>query len=455
MKRFFTLSICKAFGLMTKIAKTGGSSLPGQWSQRLDKNMLRKLAREIPKETVVVTGTNGKTTVNNMIEQILTKEGNRVVCNKLGANMSNGIITAYIEKTPLIGKVKADYATIEMDEIATDEMFDYMSPNYVVMTNLFRDQLDRYGEIDIIINRVKEAFAKLPKETVLILNGDDPLVAGFGHETDHRVIYYGIEETKGKINEKGDVKEGRFCGFCGHILDYSFYHYGQLGDYTCTHCGFKRPSIDYLGVKVDLSNGIQFTLKTETGEHEFDMDYEGFYNIYNILASVVVLQELGISLEKIETYLKNYQAQVGRMEVFHLTKPIFLNLSKNPAGFNQSIEIVENKMKTQKMDVLLALNDDVHDGKDVSWIWDTLFEKLNSPQVENYYFIGTRRYEMAIRLKYAGVPEEKIHVYDTVESGTEALLKGKGEIGFCLVNYTALFQIHKVLKEKERVITTI
>ena len=446
MKRFLSILFGKIIIVLSKITGHNGSSLPGKWAYKIDKGILTKLSKEVKEDIIVVCGTNGKTTTNNMIEQILRKENYSVVCNKVGANMHYGVITAFIDKAPLFGSLKADFATIEVDELSTLKVFDEMVPDYFLLTNIFRDQLDRYGEIDITIEKMKKALSKLPDSTTYILNGDDPLSSSFGYEKEGKTIYFGVEKTGNR--EVDEVKEGRFCPFCGEELQYNFYHYSQLGDFYCNGCNFKRPPLDYEAKNVSLKEGISFDLISKGEDYPFDIPYKGFYNIYNIIGSVAATQEVGIGVETAEAILQSYETQVGRMESFFIKKPIFLNLSKNPAGFNQAVETVLED--DSLIDVVLMLNDNPQDGEDVSWIWDGLFETLNQGNIDHFYISGTRGYDMALRLKYGDIPENKISVYKTQGKALEKAIEGNGEKAYILVNYTALFETQKWLKDTEK-----
>lgn len=446
MKRFLSILIGKIIIILSKITGHKGSSIPGKWAYKIDKDILTKLSREVKRSIIVVCGTNGKTTTNNMIEQILRKKNYNVVCNKVGANMHFGVITAFIAKASLFSSLKVDFATIEVDELSTLKVFEEMIPDYFLLTNLFRDQLDRYGEIDIIIKKMEIALSKLPKSTIYILNGDDPLSSSFGYKNNNRTIYFGIEKTGNR--EIDEVKEGRFCPFCGEKLQYNFYHYSQLGDFYCNCCNFERPLLDYEAKNISLKNGISFDLISKGEKYLFDIPYKGFYNIYNIISSVAAVQEIGIDIEIAETILQSYETQVGRMEKFFIKKPIFLNLSKNPAGFNQAIETVLTEESL--IDIFLILNDNSQDGEDISWIWDGLFEKLNQKNIDHFYISGTRGYDMALRLKYSDIPKEKISVYKTLEKALEKVIEGNGRKVYILVNYTALFETQKRLKYMEK-----
>lgn len=437
LKRIIAIWVCKLLIVLGRLMGKKGSSTPGKLALKIYKNLLLDLSKQIKKEIVAVCGTNGKTTTNNLLYEILNKNGFKVVCNRVGANMLEGVTTAFVSHCNLLGKIDADYAVIEMDEASTVLIFDYLKPNKMIITNLFRDQLDRYGEIDITISLLEKALLKVPKME-LILNGDDPLCARFGKNTDRKCFYFGIDEdVKIHLNE---TKEGRFCTFCGNELFYNYYHYSQLGDYSCNFCGFKRPVLDFRAYDVDIKNGLKF----KVADRDFNVNYRGFYNIYNILAAYSVVSLLLIDTANINEILSGYAPQIGRMELFFINKPVILNLSKNPAGFNQAISTLLSDER--KKDVVIIINDNAQDGKDISWLWDVDFERMNEKGFNFYFVSGIRCEDMHIRLKYANIEQEKIAFEKNIKKCIELALKKDGEVLYVLVNYTALFETQNILK---------
>ena len=434
--------VCKLLIRIGKIMGKKGSSTPGSIALKISPGILRTLSAQVKREIIAVCGTNGKTTTNNLIYSLLTSAGYSVVCNNVGANMLPGVACAFIDHCSIGGKLNADYAAIECDEASLRHIVKYMKPDKIVITNLFRDQLDRYGEIDITINLLNEALSKL-ENTTLVLNADDPLCVQFG--SDRKCIYYGVSEDVG-INS-AETKEGRFCLKCGSELKYSYYHYSQLGNYKCENCGFARPIPDYDATNVDLSDGISFTLTFGGKSMDFKVKYRGFYNIYNILASFAVYDSLGLDTANANKVFSDYKPQIGRMEPFTIDgKTVVLNLSKNPAGLNQAIATLCTDKK--KKDVVIVLNDNAQDGKDVSWIWDVDFEKLANANVASLTASGIRKYDMALRLKYAGF-ENGVNIADNNRETLQKAAHGDGEVCYVLINYTALFDTQNNLKALE------
>lgn len=438
IRYILSVMLGKALIIAGKAAGKKGSSKPGEIALKVCPDVLKKLSSQIKKEIIAVCGTNGKTTTNNIIDKILKDKGYNVVCNNVGANMLPGVVTAFIEKADIFGRLSSDYAALEMDEASAVKIFDHLSPDIVVITNLFRDQLDRYGDVDLTANYLINAMKKAP-DAKLIINGDDPICAKIAKDVD-RCISYGINENL-NIN-LDETKEGQFCSYCGNKLEYSFYHYSQLGDYKCPNCDFKRPQIDFEAKNVKINNGLKFTLN----ETEIDVNYRGFYNVYNILGALSAVLTAGVDIANINNILSDYKPQTARMEVFNLKKPVILNLAKNPAGFNQAIHTVLCDEKTK--DIAVMINDKVNDGIDVSWIWDVDFEKLSDSKVKSLGYLGTRRNDLEVRFKYAEVNKD-YKVYGGLKAAVEEMLESDGEVLYLLVNYSAIFEAQKILKEME------
>lgn len=423
-----------AFG---KLLGKKSTSTPGSIALKICPDIIKILKTKIKKEVIVVCGTNGKTTTNNLIASALTHGGYRVVCNHLGANMLSGVATAFVLDCSWLGRLNADYACLEVDEAYTAKVFKHIKPDAVVVTNLFRDQIDRYGEIESLMDIMRKAFqeADFP---ALILNGDDPISSGFGRDYNGKVYYFGISEEV--LPNQNDIKEGRFCAVCGAEQKYNYYHYSQLGDYYCPQCGNKRPNIDFEATKVDLSNGIAFSVRN----CELKLDYKGFYNIYNVLATFAGVSVLGLESNTFANSLVKYKPQIGRMQEFDLGKPFILNLAKNPAGFNQAIQTVIQDPR--KKDIIIAVNDKPSDGTDVSWLWDVDFEKLADDTLQRLILSGARRYDLALRFKYADIKCDVI-TEDMKSFVSSCAISDESEVCYVLVNYTMLFSTERILSE--------
>ncbi len=428
----FTGYICKKMGRQ-------GVTWAGKIALKICPDILEQLSAQVREKIYVVCGTNGKTTTNNMLCAALEKEGKKVICNHTGSNMLNGVVAAFVLGAKWNGTLDADYACIEVDEASTKYIFPAIRPDYMVMTNLFRDQLDRYGEIDITMNILEEMMRKVPDMKVIV-NGDDALSAYLAMDSGNPYVTYGISRpvVQSAANE---IREGRFCKKCGERLQYSFYHYSQLGDYKCPKCGFQRPELQYDAFDVKVGEQLSFRVEDKL----LSANYKGFYNVYNILAAYAALRTAGFSGNSFYEMLKSFNPENGRMEQFRIEGTgVMLNLAKNPAGFNQNISAVMQD-KSPK-DIMIVINDNAQDGRDISWLWDVDFDLLKEESIRSITVSGIRCQDMRLRLKYVDIPSE-------LEPDVESAVKGCAQKGtgnlYVLVNYTALFSTRNILKKLE------
>ena len=439
IRRIAAIWAGKAAAFACKKMGRQGATWAGKIAMKIYPPIIEELASEVKEKIYVVCGTNGKTTTNNMLCSALETEGKKVVCNHTGSNMFNGVVSAFVLSAKLNGRLDADYACIEADEASTRYIIPAVKPDFVILTNLFRDQLDRYGEIDTTINLIKKMIQSVPKTTVIV-NGDDALTTYLAMETGNKVITYGVGKPSAK-NDLKEVRDGRFCKKCGAQLHYNFYHYSQLGDYECPKCGFKRPELDFNAEDVKLGDQISFRVQ----DRNLYVNYKGFYNVYNVLASYTGLRCAGFSGDKFNDMLKKYNPENGRMEQFRIKGTgILLNLAKNPAGFNQNISAI--MQDDAPKDIIIAINDNVQDGIDISWLWDVDFDKLNADSIKSITVSGIRGLDMRLRMKYVDIPCE-------VEDDMEKAVRNKIENGtgnlVVLVNFTALPGTRAVLKKIE------
>ncbi|MBE7028930.1 MAG: DUF1727 domain-containing protein [Ruminococcaceae bacterium] len=436
----FVLSVwvCKILIYLGKLMGKKGSATPGAIAYKICPDVLRILSVKISKGIIAVCGTNGKTTTNNIIDKILTDKGFKVVCNNIGANMLSGVITAFIEKCDLKGNINYDYATLEMDEAFAVKIFEHLTPTVMVITNLFRDQLDRYGEVELTANYLKGAL-NLKKEVKLIVNGDDPVLFNIAKEHGN-YLTFGVGQKSVSSYKDGEMK---LCPRCSKKLSYEYYHYSHLGNFSCDNCGFNHPDLDFYAKDIDLSDGISFAVNDDT---KIALNYKGFYNVYNVLAALSVIKTLGIDFENINEVLSDYKPQVARMEAFNLKKKVILNLAKNPAGFNQALQTVMSDKA--KKDIILAINDCESDGRDISWIWDVDFDFLKNQNVGSIGLCGMRKDELNVRLKYSEV-NALYNTYDNIKEAILDKLETDSDVLYVLVNYTVIFESQKILKELE------
>ncbi len=447
LRFLFALWLGKFVFFAARISGKKGTTLPGALAIKLCPELITYLARQLPNGAILVTGTNGKTTTSNMLAAILKKTGAKITFNEAGANLITGITTAFLNSATWLGRIYTDMALLEVDEATVGKVAPLVKPHTMVITNFFRDQLDRYGELDKTVALVKNTVQAYLPQTKLVLNADDPLVAqiGVGREG---IVYYGVAPSEYSTTESSEAREAKYCSFCRHTYEYEIYHYGQLGIYRCPNCNFRRPKpqVSAENIKIHGFKGISFGL----GDMEISLRQQGFYNIYNALASVATALSMGINKDLIKDALEQFAPQAGRMEQFaYGIHEITLSLVKNPTGFNEVIRAMVHSDK--QLGLLIAINDNAADGRDISWLWDVDFEKLEH-KLAWVICSGIRAEDMAVRLKYAGVdPEKLITIKDLSLAFDKMLDKVEGDLGFyVLPTYTALFSMHELMSTLRR-----
>ncbi|WP_017304689.1 Mur ligase family protein [Spirulina subsalsa] len=378
------VGIAKSVTALVKTLKLGAASvLPGEISRRIHPRLLPLLFEQVKSGVILIVGTNGKTTTSLLLRTILENQGYRVTHNATGANLINGLITALLADTNLIGQLNRDYAILEVDENILPLILKDCRPRYILGLNLFRDQLDRYGEVDTISFRWQKAISPLPTDTVVVLNADDPTLAYLGQNLPQNVLFFGLNEPDLYLGEIPHAVDSIYCPSCGHLLDYQGVYLSHLGDYHCPSCGFEKspPLLE---------------------SQEWGQILIGVYNKYNTLAAATLAQQIGIERSAIDDTIKHFRAAFGRAEELTVEgKHVRILLSKNPVGMNETIRAVNDiQAQGQSSVSLIVLNDRIPDGTDVSWIWDVDTEKL----VANGGTIvvsGDRVYDMALRLQYS------------------------------------------------------
>ncbi|ABO50526.1 domain of unknown function DUF1727 [Desulforamulus reducens MI-1] len=436
----------KFAGFVSRKLGWKGSSLPGVVARKIYKDTLGDLAGQARKGVIMVTGTNGKTTTNNMIANVIQNGGYKVVLNQEGANLITGVTAAFIKYADWLGRVDCDYALLEVDEASFPKVVKEVKPQIVVVNNFFRDQLDRYGELDTTVKMVKEALKSL-LDVQLVLNTDDPLVAQMKEATGHNASFFGLAPNQRTGNGAKQTRESRFCPHCGNELYYLSFQYSQLGSYACAQCGFKRedPEIEASDV-INQGIALQCRIRYPGGETKLAIHTQGFYNLYNALAAFTVGYLVGIDNEQILQGLLKYKPAIGRMETFNYKgKSAILNLVKNPTGYNEGITTLMSLHGSKN--VFMAVNDNDADGRDISWLWDVDFEHLaqGHQSIETFTCSGLRGEEMALRLKYAGVPVEKITVIQEMDAAILKALEDPGESIYLFSTYTALWPAQRIL----------
>lgn len=436
----------KLSAIILRLFGRKGTTFPGGVAHRLDRDSIKHFGTLFTEGIIIVTGTNGKTTTANLLANILRASGKEFAFNQAGANLVTGITGALLQHINWIGKAKVKLALLEVDEATVPKLCEQVSPKLAIITNFFRDQLDRYGELDTTVRLVKDV---LPTETFLVLNADDPLVAQFGFER-RGVIYYGVERTPESSIKTGETREARFCPLCGTALTYSLFHYGQLGLYSCPSCMFHRPQPQILARQVRTEEG---KLKFRVGVSTYELSLLGYYNLYNALAAITAAIQLGIDGRDIDKGLREFVPQAGRMEKFELSEgKVTLALVKNPTGFNQVIRAVLSE--DCDISLLIAINDLAADGRDISWLWDVDFEQLSmnmdsiQPKVNKVICAGLRAEDMAVRLKYAGISEDRLFIIHSLDEAVKHIQSTRNarETVYVLPTYTALFPLRQILE---------
>ena len=427
-------------GVVRSLRLGAASVLPGEISRRLHPRLLPLLFEQVKEGVILVVGTNGKTTTSLLLKQILSDceasrrhRGYTVVHNSSGANLINGLITALLGSADMTGKISADYAILEVDENILPLLLKDCVPKYILALNLFRDQLDRYGEVDTIARRWGKAILPLPEDTTIVLNADDPTLSSLGQQLKQKVLYFGLNEPDLYLDEIPHAVDSIYCPSCGHLLDYQGVYLSHLGDYKCPSCGFEKS-------KVSLQS---------KGHPQILI---GVYNKYNTLAASVLTQAIGIKTEDIYSTVANFKAAFGRAEELEIDeKQVRIMLSKNPVGMNETIRAVNDIKKTGKADVtLLVLNDRIPDGTDVSWIWDVDTEelvKLGGTLVVS----GDRVYDMALRLAYSSdaISQNnfKLVVKEKLPEAIDVALNytNPAETLHIIPTYSAMLEVREVL----------
>ena len=423
----------KLAGATSRLLGKNGGTVPGQVGLLFDENMLAKLAKQVD-HIVLITGTNGKTTVSNLVGAIMKEIDPGYVNNVDGSNLRPGITASFIKRSTLLGKVKATYAILEVDEASLTAVLKQVTPDLICITNFFRDQLDRYGEIDTLIGKLEAAIK--PINTKLLLNSDDPFSYRFsqlGKET----YFFGCQENAYDF-EKSTMSDSKFC-MCQKEFTYDFIHYGQLGAYVC-ECGVKRPEPNFAIETITTDDETSILVDGV----EYTASLKGAYNGYNMIAAISICQLLKIPIDVIQKGMNAFETLNGRMQTLAINNiPYTINLVKNPQGMNSTLATIIGEESEKQL--VLLLNDGEADGRDVSWIWDADFEKLQDQKVVKIIAAGSRAYDMAIRLQHAGIPAEAIEV---IQEPAAAVLKS-AELKvptFIIPNYTPLATVLKTIE---------
>lgn len=440
IKSILSILSSKFTAFLAKHIVKGGSNFPGKIALKIDKSILKIVSKGY--KVILVTGTNGKTTTTSMIYNILKENKFNVITNSTGANLYAGIVACFISNYSFFKRKENPYAVIEVDEANVKFITEYLTPEIITVTNLFRDQLDRYGEVYTTLVKILEGINKVP-ESKLVLNGDESLLGKL--DLKNPIVYYGFN-TPIKENASLDLNaDAKFCKFCKAPYSYELVTYNHLGSFYCPECGYKRAELNYAINKIfDLTSENSSVLINDT---EIFISQSGAYNIYNGLCAFSIAKELGIDDSVIKASLQNQSSSFGRQEQISIDdKDVQIILVKNPAGYNQALDTLA--LNKAEFSAAFMLNDNYADGRDVSWIWDVDFEKISALNIEDIFVSGIRMYDMAVRLKIAGLDVNKFILEEDYEELTNKIKNSVSKKVYILATYTAMINYRKYLHSK-------
>jgi lipid II isoglutaminyl synthase (glutamine-hydrolysing) len=432
-----------AAGLSRLTRAGGGTTIPGKLLWKFDPEAIDRLAARLPRGSVLVSATNGKTTTAAMVAEILGRD-TRLAHNRAGANLVSGVASALLDADD------AELGLFEVDEAALPEVARRVRPRAVCLVNLFRDQLDRYGELELVAERWRGAVRALDPHAFVVANGDDPQLGDLASDRERSVVF-GLDDLRWSRPSLQHAADSKYCIRCGTPYEFGAVYVGHLGDYRCPACGHARPPLDIVARSIELAGleGAVFDLVTPQGTRRIQLPLPGLYNVYNALAAAALTQTMGIELEQIRAGLERFSPAFGRFERIALgDRGVLMLLIKNPAGAN---EVVRTLVEASVPAVLLAaLNDGIADGRDVSWIWDVDFEPLFEHGLQRLVASGDRAEELALRFRYGGFPAEQIEVVpslgDALDRGLELTPAG-GELAL-LPTYTAMLALREIVAER-------
>ncbi|MBR2121808.1 MAG: DUF1727 domain-containing protein [Lachnospiraceae bacterium] len=445
------VAACKACRTLLRLLKRGGTALPGKVALKIDPGILEKVSAGM--EIFVITGTNGKTTTSRMLEHALEEAGEDVLANKSGANLLSGVTAEFTANASLTGRAKKHTAVIECDEGALKQVVPRIRPRVITVTNLFRDQLDRYGEVMHTRDQIREGLRKA-QDAVICLNADCSLTAsladeeGIADRPDGRIRFFGVDIPAGDRKEP-ELSDAVHCIKCGTRYAYRYHTYAHLGSFYCPQCGYSRPDTD-TGVTGILEEGpdhTTVTMHTGAGTQTVTVALPALYNVYNALAAVTAFSASGRDPVVACRSLESVESGFGRMETFTLGgNRVQVILVKNPAGANQSVGFLSRL--TEPFAAVLMLNDRTADGHDISWIWDVDYEGfMQNENMVRVFCAGDRAADLALRLKYAGGDEEKIEIISDPAQIADRIENGSLP-AYVLPNYTSLLQIREIISKR-------
>lgn len=448
MRVFISCLVCRFVHFVLQKMGRGATTMPGRVALKVKRNVLSDLSKNV--KVIIVTGTNGKTTSCRIIEEGLKKAGKTYFINKSGANLITGITSSFIMNSTVTGKSKYEYAIVECDENAFREVSRYIHCDVVLVTNVFRDQLDRYGEVTHTLNAIKESIKNLPN-AVVCLDADCSLTYSISKEVPNKIVTFGVDVPFDRDAKASEISDAKYCIFCKHEYDYTYHTFGHLGGFVCKNCGYKRPQPDFSVTDIQelAQNYSVVSVDFNDDKRLVKINIGGAYNIYNAVGCAAGLSCLGIDNDTIINALETFNGAFGRMEQFTAGEhKVNIILVKNPAGFSQTMSFL--KSINDDFTLVLSLNDNAADGRDVSWIWDVdfagIFEKEN---VKELYVTGKRCYDMAVRVKYEGVGNRKINVIENEDYNKLADLAVSNDKDVYIVpTYTSMMSMRPVIAKR-------
>jgi UDP-N-acetylmuramyl tripeptide synthase len=448
------LALARGVGALSRLRGGGATSAPGKVLMRLEPGAIGVLGARLERGSVLISATNGKTTTATMSAEILQRAGIELVHNQAGANMAGGIATTLLGAARAHGQIAGQLGLFEVDEFWLEGISRELQPRVILLGNLFRDQLDRYGELESIADRWAATLTQQPAlDSLLVLNADDPLIADLGRSradaAPNRALYFGVQDDSLGLEAMSHAADAKHCRNCGAPYVFELVYLGHLGHYHCPSCGQSRPdpTVSATGVELEGIRAAHFTLHTPAGQARVSLPLPGLYNVYNALAAAALATALGVELADITAGLENSKAAFGRAETVTLgARQMRILLIKNPTGANEVLRTLA--LEPGQHDLLGVLNDNIADGRDVSWIWDADFELL-AGRVRRVTCAGTRAAELAVRLRYAGVADHSIVVCEdlpqALELATHDLPQNANTPLYALPTYTAMLALRKLL----------
>ncbi|MCM1284618.1 MAG: MurT ligase domain-containing protein [Acetobacter sp.] len=448
MRVILSCIVCRLVHFILQKLGRGATTLPGRIALKVKRNVLTDLSKNV--KVIIVTGTNGKTTSCRIIEEGLKQAGKTYFINKSGANLITGITSSFIMNSSIGGKNKYDYAIVECDENAFREVSRYIRADVVLVTNVFRDQLDRYGEVTHTLNAIKESVKNLP-DAVICLDADCSLTYSMSREITNKIITFGVNvpfDEKGKAPEISDAK---YCIFCKNEYEYTYHTYGHLGGFICKKCGYSRPSPDFAVTSVEeLKQNHSIVVADFNGSKNIvKVNIGGAYNVYNAIGCAAALFAAGVDEATIIKALESFNGAFGRMEQFKCGEnKVNVILVKNPAGFSQTMSFL--KTIDDDFTMILSLNDNAADGRDISWIWDVDFDGIfNKTNLKTLYVTGKRCYDMAIRVKYEGVGDREIKIIENEDyEKLVDVATSQGRDVYIVPTYTSMMTMRPVIAKR-------